>query len=135
MPSFDLPEGVSLVEGPNGLRLRGLKHLVADAAERLRVLRDKPDGYRVHLGEWTLAVTEYVPDRPEPRVVAMPGHAWNIAASVLRDAAFGEHEHGNPFDFRDVGYLAPPADPDIGIDVTGDAIDGPPPFDPPADPQ
>ena len=78
-------------------------------------MSDKPTGYRVHLGAWTLAVEDDVPADPDPLVVTMPGKAWNIAASVLRDAANGDYE--SPFGFGDVGYLNPRADPDIGIEV------------------
>jgi hypothetical protein len=81
-------------------------------------LANKPNGYFVRLADWTLVVSDFVPSRRDPRAVVMPGRAWDIAASVLRDAAHGVHEQGNPYDFRDVGYLSPPADPDIGIEVT-----------------
>jgi len=50
----------------------------------------------------------------------MPGHAWNIAASVLRDVAYGEYE--NPFDFGDVGYLAPRPVVDIGVEILGELL-------------
>jgi hypothetical protein len=59
----------------------------------------------------------------------MPGHAWNVAASVLGDAASGEYQQ-NPFDFGDVGYLTPRPSPDIGVEVLIDPAwsDMGPPF-------
>ncbi len=71
------------------------------------------------MGGWTLAVSDYVPVRPDPLVITMPGHAWNIAASVLSGAVYGEYNE-NPFDFSRVGYLDPPPHPDIGIEIVVD---------------
>jgi hypothetical protein len=48
----------------------------------------------------------------------MPGHAWNVAASILRDACY-DGPYGNPWDFGWVGYLNPTEEPDIGIEVVG----------------
>jgi hypothetical protein len=118
-PTLELPEGVALVDGPRGLRLRGYEHAVSAALQMLRSLRDQPEGYGVTLGAWTLRVSDYAPAEPEPQVVTMPGHAWNIAASVLGGAAYGEYDE-NPFDFSQVGYLDPPPHPDIGIEIVFD---------------
>ncbi|MFL6098805.1 MAG: hypothetical protein ACJ71T_02500 [Actinomycetales bacterium] len=129
-PRFELPEGVWAVEYAQGLRLRGYEQAVAEAAERLRVLKDEAEGYSVRLGSWSLQVSEYVPAMRREKIVTMPGHAWNIAASVLRDAAYGEYRQ-NPFDFGEVGYLRPRPRPDIGVEVLIDpalAEIGPPYF-------
>jgi len=120
--AFDLPEGVEVVAGPRGPRLRGPAAGIAVAVEELRNLRDQSTGYRVRLAEWTLMVDDEVPAQREPLVVTMPGKAWNIAASVLRDVAYGEYD--SPFDFGDVGYLSPPPDPDIGVEVVGPTLPG-----------
>jgi hypothetical protein len=129
-PRLELPGGVWPVESTLGVRLRGYEHAVVEAAERLRLLKDRAEGFSVRLGGWSLHVSEYVPEVKRPRVVTMPGHAWNIAASVLRDAACGEYRQ-NPFDFGDVGYLRPRPSPDIGVEVLIDpawAEMGPPYF-------
>src|SRR3954453_3175496 len=52
----------------------------------------------IQLGTWTLAVSEYIPAVPDPKVVVMPARA------------------------REVGYLNPPPEPDIGIEVTGSVV-------------
>ena len=129
-PRFELPDGVWPVESAQGVRLRGYEHSVAEAAEGLRLLKDGAEGYSVRLGAWSLHVSEYVPELRRERVVTMPGHAWNIAASVLRDAANGKYQQ-NPFDFGEVGYLRPRPSPDIGVEVLIDpawAEMGPPHF-------
>jgi hypothetical protein len=108
--------GVEVVAGPRGVRLRGPAEAIVAAVQGLRGLKDAPEGSTAQLGTWTLVVSEYIPETLSPHTVSMPGHAWNIAASVLSDAALGEYE--NPFDFGDVGYLNPRPDPDIGVEVT-----------------
>jgi hypothetical protein len=130
-PPFVLPAGVEIVEGPNGLRLRGLQHLVTEAVQGFRVLREKPEGYTTRIGEWTLIVSDFIPEEPRPRVVSLPAHAWNIAASVLADAANGDYgDNSAPFDFGAAAYLSPPPSPDIGIEVIGNAFDDLPDYDP-----
>ena len=114
-------EGVNVVDGPRGVRLRGAADRVAATVEGLRALAMKPEGYRVNLGDWKLCVSEFVPEHRQAREVTMPAHAWNIAASILRDVAYGEY--ANPFDFQDCGYLVPPADPDVGVEIVGPVLD------------
>ena len=114
---IELDPAVELIDGPNGVRLRGEPEGISATLQRLRVLRDAAEGTTAQLGEWTLIVSEYVPDALPARTISLPGHAWNVAASVLSDAAFGGYAQ-NPFDFADVGYLNPPPARDIGVEVT-----------------
>jgi hypothetical protein len=113
---IELAAGVDVVDGPNGARLRGEAEALSATLEGLRGLRDAKDGTIAQLGSWTLIVSDYVPDELPPRTISLPGHAGNIAASVLSDAAFGDYQQ-NPFDFADVAYLDPPPVRDIGVEV------------------
>lgn len=119
-----MPPEIELRDGPFGLRLRGPAQALEVAVIEFRRLKELPEDSLVLLGDWTLQVTERIPDPREPRVVSMPGHAWNIAASVLGDALRGDYGDGKTMDFREVGYLNPPADPDIGVEVVGDFAPG-----------
>ena len=114
---IELAPGVEVVDGPSGARLRGPAESVSATLQRLRILRDADEGTTAQLGSWTLLVSESVPDELPPRTISMPGRAWNIAASVLSDAASGDYEE-NPFDFARVGYLSPPPRRDLGVEVT-----------------
>jgi hypothetical protein len=110
--------GVEIVDGPTGVRLRGPAGPVAETLDRLRALKNEHDGYTARLGDWTLIVDDLVSGQLPPRTVSLPGRAWNIAASVLRDAAFGDYT--NPMDFGDVGYLNPRPEVDIGVEIVGE---------------
>lgn len=118
--SVPLNPGVEVVAGPAGFRLKGPALAVVETLQRLRMLNDKPEGYKTTIGEWTLLVSDYVAESLPERTLSMPGHAWNVAASVLSDVAYGEYE--NPFDFGDVGYLDPRPDPDLGVEIVGELI-------------
>jgi hypothetical protein len=97
--------------------LRGRARAVVEAAEALRDLRDQPEGTIAVVGKWALVVSEFIPDERDARSIVMPGHAWNIAASILRDVGYGDYL--SPFDFGEVGYLNPRPDPDIGVELVG----------------
>jgi len=114
---IELAPGVELVDAPNGARLRGPAEALSATLQRLSVLHDADEGTTAQLGHWTLLVSDYVPDELPPRTISLPGPAWNIAASVLSDAAFGDYQQ-NPFDFADVGYLDPPPVRDLGVEAT-----------------
>jgi hypothetical protein len=114
---IEVAPGVAVVDAPNGARLRGPAEAISATLQRLRVLRDVDEGTTAQLGPWTLLVSDYVPNELPPRTISLPGRAWNIAASVLSDAAFGDYLQ-NPFDFRDVAYLDPPPIRDLGVEVT-----------------
>jgi hypothetical protein len=121
--AFPLPSGVEVVNGPNGPRFRGSAQQVVDAVKALRSQKELPRSSLVAVGGWVLQVSDFVyevtrTDRGfDPQIVSMPGHAWNVAASILRDVAYGEYD--NPWYFGDVGYLNPPIEPDIGVEIVG----------------
>lgn len=112
-----LSPGVEILNGPRGARLRGPARAVVETVERLRRLQELGEGEQAQLGTWTLVVSDSVPGGLPPATVSMPGHAWNVAASVLRDVAYGEYD--NPLDFGDVGYLEPPPVVDFGVEIVG----------------
>lgn len=121
---LNIPPEIELIEGPHGLLLRGPALALAVALAELRRLSDLSEGSTLVVGDWSLRVSEDLPQTRERRVISMPGSAWNVAASVLTDAVFRNYGESKAMNFRDVGYLNPPADPDIGVDVIGDFAQG-----------
>lgn len=122
MDKIPLPEGIEIVQGPRGARFKGPAGPLCELADQLRSLRDAPAGYMCSVGSVTLCVTEFVPQVDPQSPVSMPARAWNILASKFIEVATGWED--SPFDFGDCGYLSPPPNPDLGVELVGDPDSG-----------
>lgn len=115
---LELPAGIEVLQKPSGLRFRGTARALLLWSDRLRTLRDSPVGTRVPVADWELVVAAVPPAERPRRAIHLPPDAWNIAASKFAEVATGWES--SPFDFRDCGYLSPPPDPDIGVELVGE---------------
>ena len=79
-----------------------------------------PTGASAKVGGYIFTLLSEIPDIPNPTEVCMPPDAWNIFASKIGEVGSGMEE--TPFFFGDCGYLYPPPDPDVGVELVGDPI-------------
>jgi hypothetical protein len=115
------PSDLELTETERGLLLKGPAHVIDDFCRiELRRLASLGHGCGMTCGTWRLMVSDHIVEPPLLRTIAIPAGAWNIAASVLADVAYGEYD--SPFYFGDVGFLQPPPEPDIGVELAGQWI-------------
>jgi len=117
IPKLVLPLGIVAVDSPKGLRFKGSATALLRLCETLDRLKDAPDGSRFIVGCWIVGVLEHQPLLDSPKLIAMPRSAWAILSAKFAEVATGWEE--TPFDFSDCGYLWPPPDPDIGVEVVG----------------
>ena len=118
MIEITLPKGIEIVQGPYGPRFKGAARALRELASQLRILRDAPLGFTCRVGSVTLYVTDNTADIRGRDRVSMPPQAWNILASKFTEVTYGWED--SPFDFRDCGYLSPPPEPDLGVELDGD---------------
>ena len=118
IPKLVLPPGIVVIDGPKGLRFQGTATaLLRLCDETLARLRYAPDGSRFVVGDWIMGIFEHQPLLDSPKLIAMPRTAWGIVSAKFAEVATGWEE--TPFDFSDCGYLWPPPDPDIGVELVG----------------
>ena len=55
-------------------------------------------------------------------LLALPPHAWNIVASKFAEVATGWEK--SPFYFSECGFLSPPPEPDVGVELVGTPLQG-----------
>jgi hypothetical protein len=122
MKRLNLPSSVEIVAGPSGPRFRGSALPLRSLAKMLRGLSTAPTGLVCRIGSIELYVTNDPNDLGAQGRVALPDHAWIVLASKFVEVTAGWED--SPFDFADCGYLHPKPDPDLGIELVGDPIEG-----------
>lgn len=115
MLQIPVPENVKLKVTSEGLCLVGEASAVAQVVAKFRDLGSMSSGTEVPFADWTLRISEDVPEESLNSTITMPAQAWFVAASVLIGACYGDYT--NPFFLGEVGYLSPPPVPDIGVET------------------
>jgi hypothetical protein len=114
--TLELPPGITIVARRTGLRFRGDATALLALAEWVRTL-SRSRVTELTVNDWRLLASDEVPSEPDNRIVVLPAHAWNIAASKFAEVATSWEK--SPFDFGDCGYLIPRPQPDVGVELIG----------------
>ena len=113
---ISLPTDVQAVEHTGGLRFRGPASGILQLASELRRLQAAPLLTRCFVAGYVFIVTDLVLPGTH-NTVAMPAHAWGVAASKFAEVATGRED--SPFDFADCGYLSPAPSFGFGVELLG----------------
>ncbi|QIL74611.1 hypothetical protein [Hymenobacter sp. HDW8] len=112
---LELPKGIQIIELPHAMRFKGDAASIERLESELRIIQHSSFEQKYTLGSITLIVSDELPYALRKGTYQMPRDAWNVLASKFMEVAMSLED--SPFDFNDCGYLYPPLEFDLGVEL------------------